>query len=156
MRGDFAIDHVALALANGPHIGGDVAGYEAEARALAREMRDPCAPNFVFAGEACDIGAGAADPLTLAPGRAPARLRHVPGQQIAALSAAEDQDVKSFRLRHGVHHHVRLRSATTVSADKRQQSRQMRSFVSMVWSSRDLVPRFSSIQDGTSFARGCR
>jgi len=72
MRRDFAVDHVALALANGRHIGGDVAGYDAEARALARQMRDPCAPNFVFAGETGDVGTGAADPLTLDHGRPPA------------------------------------------------------------------------------------
>src|SRR5262249_35558224 len=84
MRRDFAVDHVALALANGSHVGGDVAGYDAEARAPAREMRDPGAPNFVFAGEAGDVGAGAADPLTLDHGGAPARLRHVPSQQPAA------------------------------------------------------------------------
>jgi hypothetical protein len=46
MRGNFAVDHVALALANGAHIGGDFAGYDAEARAPARQMRDPCAPNW--------------------------------------------------------------------------------------------------------------
>src|SRR5262245_50979221 len=97
---DFALDHVALALANGPHIGGDVAGYDAEARALARQMPDPCAPNFVFAGEAGDVGARAADPLTLDYGRSPARLRHVPSQQLAALSAPEDQYVNLFRSRH--------------------------------------------------------
>jgi hypothetical protein len=48
------------------------------------------------------------------------------------------------------------RSAITVSADKRQQSRQMRGFLSMISSSRDLFPRFSWIQDGTSFALGWR
>jgi hypothetical protein len=56
MRRDLPVDHVALALANGPHIGGEVASYDAEARALAGQMRDPRAPNFVFAGGQATLG----------------------------------------------------------------------------------------------------
>jgi hypothetical protein len=43
---------------------------------------------------------GAADPATLDNGSSLPRLRHMPGQQLAALTAAEDQDVELFRMRH--------------------------------------------------------
>src|SRR5262249_13828264 len=36
MRLDFALDHVALTLDDGRHVGGDRAGYHAEASTLAR------------------------------------------------------------------------------------------------------------------------
>jgi hypothetical protein len=75
--------------------------HGAELRGCARQMRDPCAPNLVLAGQAGDVGAGAADPPALDHGSAPPRLRHVPSQQLAALSAPKDQDFKLFRLRHG-------------------------------------------------------
>src|SRR5215471_14971407 len=63
-------------------------------------MRDPRAPNLVLAGQAGDVRAGAADPTALDDGSPPPRLRHVPSQQLAALSAAKDQHVKLFRSRH--------------------------------------------------------
>src|SRR5262245_11578185 len=74
------VDHLALALADRRHVGRDGAGYHAEVRALARQMRDPRAPNLVLAGQAGDVGAGAADPPALDDGSPPPRLRHVPSQ----------------------------------------------------------------------------
>jgi hypothetical protein len=100
MEVDFAVDHVALAPANRRHVGGDLRGDDAESRALARQMRDPRAPNLVLRGQAGDVGAGAADPATLDHGSPPSRLRHVPSQQLAALSASKDEDLKLVRLRH--------------------------------------------------------
>src|SRR5262249_3270946 len=94
------VDHLALALADRRHVGRDGAGYHAEVRALARQMRDPRAPNLVLAGQAGDVGAGAADPPALDDGSPPPRLRHVPTQKLPALSAAKDQTVKLFRSRH--------------------------------------------------------
>jgi hypothetical protein len=54
-----------------------------------------------------------------------------------------------------------IKECGTAIADERdggqnQQSRQIRSFLSMASSSTDLVPRFSWIRGGTSFALGCR
>src|SRR5262245_7138139 len=65
------VDHLALALADRRHVGRDGAGYHAEVRALARQMRDPRAPNLVLAGQAGDVGAGAADPPALDDGSPP-------------------------------------------------------------------------------------
>src|SRR5215469_879299 len=100
MKVDFALDHVALALANLRHVGRDVAGHRPELRAMARQMPDLRAPNFVLGGQTGDVGAGAADPLTLDHRGSPPRLRQVPRQQLAALSAAEDEDVELFPLSH--------------------------------------------------------
>ena len=100
MRVDLALDHVALALDDRRHIGGDRAGHHAEPGTRARQMRDLGAPNFVLAGQTGDVWTGAADPATLDDGSSPPRLRHMPGQQLAALAAAKDQDVELFRLRH--------------------------------------------------------
>src|SRR5262249_26377313 len=104
MQVDPPVDHPALSLADRladrRTVGREGAGYHAEVRALARQMRDPRAPNLVLAGQAGDVGAGAADPPALDDGSPPPRLRHVPSQQLAALSAAKDQHVKLFRSRH--------------------------------------------------------
>ena len=94
MRGDFAFNHVALALANLRHVGRDGTGRRAELRCVMRQMRDPRAPNLVLAGQAGDVGAGAADPPALDDGSPSPRSRHMPSQQLAALSAAKDQDFK--------------------------------------------------------------
>src|SRR5262249_35282639 len=102
MQIDLAVDHLALALADRRHVGRDGAGYHAEVRALARQMRDPRAPNLVLAGQAGDVGAGAADPPALDDGSPPPRLRHVPSQCLAALSAARVRRLYLLRSRHGL------------------------------------------------------
>jgi len=73
-------------------------------RTVTRQMRDLRAPNLVLAGQTGDVGAGAADPATLDDGSPPPLLRQMPSQQLAALAAAQDQDIKLFRLRHDVPH----------------------------------------------------
>src|SRR5215831_1447340 len=50
------VDHLALALADRRHVGRDGAGYHAEVRALARQMRDPRAPNLVLLGRQAMLG----------------------------------------------------------------------------------------------------
>src|SRR5262249_32824382 len=62
MRSDLAADHVALALNYGRHVGGHGTGHHAELRTVTRQMSDLRAPNLVLAGQAGDVGAGAADP----------------------------------------------------------------------------------------------
>src|SRR5262245_42173961 len=82
-------------------------------------MRDPRAPNLVLGGQTRDVRAGAADPAALDNGCPPSRLRHVPSQQLAALSAAEDQDLESFLLRH---RRVSLGQIVRFRFEKRAQS----------------------------------
>ena len=56
--------------------------------------------DLVLAGHAIDVGTGATNPASLHDGRPPPRLRHVPGQELAACATAKNQDFKSLRLRH--------------------------------------------------------
>ena len=56
MRVDLALDHFALALDNGRHIGCDGAGHHAEVRAVTRQMRDLRIPNLVLAGQTGELG----------------------------------------------------------------------------------------------------
>ncbi len=100
MRVDLPLDHVAFAFDDNAHVNRDRAGHDAESCAMACEMRDLGAPDLVLARQAGDVGTGAADPATLDHGSPPSRFRHVPGQQLAALAAAQHQDVELFRLRH--------------------------------------------------------
>ena len=91
MQGNLALDHVALALANLRHVGRDGTGdHRAELRGVLRQIRDPRAPNLILAGQACDVGAGAADPSALDNGSPPSRPRQMPSQQLAAKPTAED------------------------------------------------------------------
>jgi hypothetical protein len=65
-----------------------------------REVRHPRTPNLGLAGHAGDVGTGAADPAALHKGGPPPRLRQMPSDQLASLSAPEDQYIKLFDLRH--------------------------------------------------------
>ncbi len=104
-----SLDHVTLALADSGHVDGDVPGPRAVPRAIMYEVSDLGAPDLVLAGEAVDVGAGTADVSPLDHGCPMTRLRHVPGEKHAAISAAEDQRFKSFWLGH---RHLRLRPKT--------------------------------------------
>ena len=61
-----------------------------------RQMRDARAPDLVLAGHAGDGGAGAPDPAALHDGVPLARAGQMPGEQLAALAAAEDQGVEAL------------------------------------------------------------
>ena len=74
---------------------------DAELRGVVHQVGDLRAPDLVLAGQAVDVGAGAADPAALDHGRAAPGSRHVPGQILAALPAAKDEGFEPFRLRHG-------------------------------------------------------
>ena len=100
MQGDLAVDHVALALANLRHVGRHGTGTSCRTCGVMRQMRDPGAPNLILAGQAGDVGTGAPDPPALDDGGPSPRSRHMPSQQLAAKSAAKDQNFKPFRLRH--------------------------------------------------------
>ena len=64
-----------------------------------------CAPawrsdNLVLGGQAGDVGTGAPDPSPLDDRRLSPGPRQLPGQELAPLSTAEDQDFIPFRLKH--------------------------------------------------------
>jgi hypothetical protein len=81
MKGNLPLDHIALALANLRHVGGDGAGdHRAELLGVLRQMRDPRAPDLILAGQAGDVGTGPADPPALDDGSPPPRSGHVPSQ----------------------------------------------------------------------------
>src|SRR5437899_5492565 len=56
--------------------------------------------DLVLAWHAIDVVTVATNPASLHDGRPPPRLRHVPGQELAACATAKNQDFKSLRLRH--------------------------------------------------------
>src|SRR5215472_11201895 len=97
MQFDFAVDHIALALAHLCHVGRDWPGdHRAELGCVMRLMCDPGAPNLVLARQASDVRTRTADPPALDDGSPTPRLRQMPGQQLAAKSTAQDQDFNPF------------------------------------------------------------
>jgi hypothetical protein len=62
---NLAVNHIALTLANHRHIGRDGIGLRAELPGVMHQMRDFCAPNFILAGQAGDVGTRAPYPLPL-------------------------------------------------------------------------------------------
>ncbi len=61
-HGDHAFDHVALALTDFGHVDRDGTRHRAEACGVMHQVGDFRAPDFVLAGEAVDVWAGAANP----------------------------------------------------------------------------------------------
>jgi hypothetical protein len=102
MERRLAFDHVAFAFAHLRHVDRERSRHGAERSRSLGEMRDPRAPDLVLARQACHGRAGAADPLALDDSDAPAFLRQMPGQQLAALAAAKDENVEVFGLGHGI------------------------------------------------------
>src|SRR5262245_599488 len=100
VESDFAVDHVLFAPANACHVGRDWTGLCAELSGVAGEMCDPRAPDLVLAGQAGDGGTGAADPTALDDRNALPRSGQMPGEQLATLSAAQDQEIAMFWLGH--------------------------------------------------------
>src|SRR5262249_21909025 len=101
---DLIGDHVALSLANHCHV--DRAGPKRPAvfRGMAQEMGNPRARDLVLAWHAGYVGAGAADPSAFHDGSSPSGARHLPGDELAASSAAEDEDIVPIGLGHGLLH----------------------------------------------------
>jgi len=100
MQLQLVVDHLALAPANCRHVDRDRTGHRAELRAVMRQMRDLRAPNLILRRHAGDVGTGTANPSALHDGSPSPRMRHLPGQELATRSTPENQDFKSFRLRH--------------------------------------------------------
>src|SRR5260370_18379009 len=98
MEINFAVNHVALALANLCHVGRNGTGRRAELRGVMHQMCNPRAPNLILAGQAGDVGAGAPDPPPLHDGSPSPRSRHMPSQYLSTLSTAKDHDFKLFSL----------------------------------------------------------
>ena len=73
-----------------------------------RQIGDLGTPNLVLAGQAGDVGAGAADPPALDDGSAPAQFCHMPSQQLTPESTADDQHLEPFGLRHASLHLQKL------------------------------------------------
>src|SRR5262249_8030317 len=101
---DQPFDHLALAPPDLGHVHGDATGHGSEAGAIARQLGDLGAPDLVLAGQAIDVGAGATDPAPFHHGRAPAGLAEMPGDELAALAAADHERVVAFRFSHGCLH----------------------------------------------------
>jgi hypothetical protein len=80
MEINFAVNHVALALANLCHVGRDGTGRCTELRGVMRQMCNPRAPNLILAGQAGDVGARAPDPPAFHNGCPPPRSCHMPSQ----------------------------------------------------------------------------
>ena len=100
--GNLAFDHRALALANRNHVNGRRAGHHADLRGVTGPMGDPCARDLILGGHAGDVRARAADPPPLDDGRPPPGLRQMPGDQLAARTAAKDEYVISLCLSLGL------------------------------------------------------
>src|SRR5215470_785093 len=100
VEGDLPVDHVLLAAPNLRHIDRNCAGRCAELSGVAGEMRNTCAPDLVLAGQASDGRTGATDPTALDDHDALPRSGQMPGESLAALSAAKDQDIIMFWLGH--------------------------------------------------------
>src|SRR5271155_1401732 len=86
-----------------------------ELECVTRQMRNPRAPNLILAGQAGDVGTGAADPPALHDRGTSPRLRHMPSEQLPAKSAAKDQNFNRFWLRH---EHPLVDSRGRSSADR--------------------------------------
>jgi hypothetical protein len=100
MPGDQPIDQLALALQDALHVNGGGTRYHSKPVGVVDEVGDFRAPDFVFAQQAVCVRAGTANPLALDDSGAVTRLGHVPGQIFAALSAAKDEHLILFDLRH--------------------------------------------------------
>ncbi len=100
VHGDQPVDHVALALSHTGHVDHGGARQHPELFRMLHQRGDLRAPDLVLARETVDVRTGAADPSSLHDGGAVSRLRHVPGQILATLSTAEDQDFNPFGFEH--------------------------------------------------------
>lgn len=69
-------------------------------RGAAHSLGHLGAPDLVLAPHAIDVRARAADPPALDDGRPIAALAHVPGQELACLTAAQHQNFNPFIVRH--------------------------------------------------------
>src|SRR5262245_29110085 len=114
---DLGGDHVALALAHHCHV--NRAGLKPPAilRGVAHEMGDPRARDLVLARHAGDVGTGAADPLAFHDGSPPSGCCHLPGDELAASSAAKHEDVVPFGLGHGFLHSMLLNPKPAFEAE---------------------------------------
>ncbi len=101
MRGDLGLDHLSLAIADHRHVDGNWAGGHAVLGGVVHEMRGLSGPDLVLARHAGDVGTGAADPFALHHGGSAPGLRHMPGDQLATRSTAENQNFILLRLGHG-------------------------------------------------------
>ena len=90
---NLALHHLALAPTDRCHVNRDRIGYGAEVPAVTRNVRDLRTRNLVLAWHAGDVGTGAANPPPLHDDGLVPGLRQVPGQKLAASSAAKDQCV---------------------------------------------------------------
>jgi len=100
MQLDRTIDHVLLAASHLRHIGRNAIHVCAEAGRASCDMGHPRAPQLVFRGQTRHGRARAADPTALHDSDLLAGSTQMPGKMFAALAAAEDDDVESFRLGH--------------------------------------------------------
>jgi hypothetical protein len=87
-------------LTNLRHIDSDRTIHRAMLRTVSRDMCYFRAGDLVLGGHAGDVGTGAANPTPLHDGGSSSRLRHVPGDKLAARTAAKDENLELLSLRH--------------------------------------------------------
>src|SRR6185437_2845804 len=100
VKGDQAVDHVPLAPKNLLHVDRYRAGGYAELFGAGDDPGDPGAPDFVLAGEAVDVGTGAANPAAFDNGGLLPRLGKMPGKIFATFATADDNGVVPLRFGH--------------------------------------------------------
>src|SRR5262245_31909571 len=76
------------------HVECNATGRCAELRGVMRKLRHLRTPRLVLAGQAGDVGTGAADQAPIHYSGPPPRARQMLRQQLASLPAAEDQSVE--------------------------------------------------------------
>src|SRR5262249_22879442 len=100
VRGDLGFDHLALPLQYASHVGLARARHKPEVRRVADQVRNLRAPDLVLARETVDVRTRAADPPSFDDGGSVPGSGHVPGQELSAKSASQDENLVSFS-RHG-------------------------------------------------------
>jgi hypothetical protein len=87
---DQVLDHGPLALADARHVRSRRPGPQAELAGVPEELCDFGAVNHILAGQAGDVGAGAADQPALDHRGAPTGPRQIPRDELACRPATQN------------------------------------------------------------------
>src|SRR5437879_3302198 len=135
--GDRGFDHVALPLQYAAHVGLVRARQQPEVGCVVDQVGNLRAPDLVLAREAVDVGTRAADPPSFDDGGPMSRSGHVPGQELSARSATQDENLVPFS-RHGHLLDAVVSATETQGSPSRRTARD------------DVVPTAAAIQAVTS------
>ena len=97
MHVDQAGHHFTLAITDSRHVDADIVLADSELHAAKEVGSDLGAVNNILARKAGNVGAGATDPFSLDDKGFLSLLGQGPGDELAGLSAAEDDEVVVFR-----------------------------------------------------------